>query len=72
MLSPFIFNTNSITHVCRFYEDMAKNIFIMIVSLTLKCGEVKSFVKAPLWQHAQKQIMNTNIHRLCRFKMSSY
>ena len=27
-----------------FHEYMANNIFIMIVSLTLKCGEVISFV----------------------------
>ena len=46
-----------------FHEDMVKNIFIMIVSLPLKCGEVKAFVEGPLWQHV-KQIMNTNVRGL--------
>ena len=43
-----------------FHEDMAKNIFIMTVPLTLKCGYVKSFVKGPLRQHV-KQITDTNV-----------
>ena len=51
-----------------FHKDMAKNIFIMIVFLTLKCGEVKAIVKGPQWHVKQ----NTNVHRLRRFKKSSY
>ena len=33
------------------HEDMTKNIFIMIDSLTLKCCDVKSFVKMLLYDN---------------------